>query len=810
MLDDIKTAIRSLRASRGFTFVAVAVLALGIGAATAIFSIVDAAVLRALPFDEHDRLVALYEKDTKHATTFGQGSLTPQTFLDWRSLQQPFQAIAFAGAATFRLKTDSGEPADARAERVTWEFFPVLRVAPLLGRAFTQNDEVENGPRVVILAYGFWQRRFGGAPDVVGKTLDLSEQAYEIVGVMPRTFVYPVGSTRPVDVLVPHVFTAEEKVKGGNHNYNDNVIGRLKDGVSVQQARDEMYRLSEQLDQQFPKWNPGRRAVIEPLHDFLVGKARGWMLMLLGAVVLVLLIACANVANLLLVRATGRSREIGIRSALGAGRWHIVRGLLAEGLLLALSGAALGVALAYGGVDVLRAWLPTGVPRVASVAIDLRVLGAAVAAALLTGAFFGMVPALQLAGADINGVLREGGRSSTAGRGAQRVRSALVVAEVALAVVLLVGAGLFTGSFVQLMRVDPGFDYHHVLVLNLGLPFTQGQKFDDAFAARNGVYISRVLDAVRRLPGVEVAAIGGAPLSGSWSRGNVTLPGRGKIDGENQDIDQRTVSADYLKLLRVPLIRGRDLTPDDTRDGAPPVVVINQVAAQKYSPREDALGQHVTVGGKDRVVIGIVASIHQLALETPPRQECYMPMGGRQFGGTLLVRTRPDPLTVLPAVKAAIWNINREQRFTADVVTIEQYLDRQIAQRRFNMALLALFGVLGLMIAAIGIYGVMAYVVSQRTTEIGVRMALGATRGNVVSMVLRRAAVLVAAGLGIGAAVSWYLTASVRTFLFEVRPNDVRIFAAALAVLAAAALAASAIPARRAASVDPLTALRAE
>ncbi|HEX5474982.1 MAG TPA: ABC transporter permease [Vicinamibacterales bacterium] len=810
MLDDVRTAVRSLRSTRGFTLVAVAVLALGIGSATAIFSIVDAVTLRALPFDEHDRLAALYQKDTHHATTFGEGDVTPQTFLDWRASQRAFQAIAMAGSKTFRLETAGGEPADARAERVTWEFFPVLHASPMLGRAFSAKDEAAGAGRVVVLSYGFWQRRFGAAPDAVGTTLDLSDEPYEVVGVMPRTFTYPVGSERPADVFVPRVFRAEERVKSGGHCYCDKVVGRLRDGVTFAQAKDEMFRLSEQLDRQSPKWEPGRRAVVVPLHDFLVGKMHGWMLMLLGSVVLVLLIACANVANLLLVRATGRGRAIGIRSALGAGRWRIVRGLMAEGLLLALAGAAIGIAIAYAGVNVLRAWLPANVPRVASIAIDTRVLAAAVGAAIVTGLVFGVVPALQLAGMDLNAVLREGGRSSTSGKGAQRARSALVVAEVALALVLLVGAGLFTGSFVQLMRIDPGFDYHDVLDLGISLPFPTDLSADKGYGARNRAYILHAVDAVRRLPGVEMVALGGAPLSGSWARGTVTLPGRGELKGDGDEIDMRTVSEAYLQLLRMPLIEGRYLTAGDMRVGAPPVVVVNGAAARKYWPGQDALGQRIKVGGKDRVVVGIVGNVHQLGLEIPPRQECYVPLDEQMFSGELLIRTSGDPIRVLPSVKAAIWSINREQRFSNDVVTLEQYMDRQIAQRRFNMALLGLFGILGLVIAAIGIYGVMAYLVAQRTTEIGVRIALGATPGDVVGMVLRRAAALVGAGLVMGSVAAWYLAGGVRTFLFEVQPNDVRIFAAALVVLAASALLASALPAYRAASVDPLMALKAE
>jgi putative ABC transport system permease protein len=810
--DDLRTAFRSLRHSRAFTVVALTVLALGIGAGTAIFSVVDAVVLRGLPFDEHDRLGVMMEKDTKHAVTFGEGNITPQTYLDWRQMQQPFQSLTAISGASFRLKTEGGEPADARGQKVTREFFTVLRVAPMLGRAFNADDEVEGRHHVTILSYGFWQRRFGGAADAVGKTIDFSETAYEIVGVMPQSFSYPVGSDRPAEFLVPAMFAKEDRSKGDSHNYNYTVIGRLKNGVSFDQATEQMKRLSEQLDEKDPKSAPGRRARVITLHEFLVGKVRGWMLMLLGAVVLVLLIACANVANLMLVRATGRTREMGIRAALGASPWRLVRGLLVEGVVLALGGAALGIALASGGIAVLRAWLPAGLPRVASIGIDQRVLLAAIAAAVVTGLVFGIVPALQSARPDLVGSLKEGGRSATSGGRAQRVRSILVVAEVALAVILLVGAGLFTGSFVRLMRVDPGFDYHNVIALNVGLRLLPGEKFGPEYAARSEQYVQQVIEAVSRVPGAQMVATvsGGLPLTGSWSRTNIEIPGRGKLQGEGDDIDRRSVSANYLELLRIPLLKGRYLSSDD-REGSTPVMVINQAAAQRYWPGQDALGQRVTLNDKERVVVGVVGNIHHLGPEIAPRQECYIPLPQeRYYGGALVIRTAGDPMAVLPAVKAAIWSVNREQRLTGDTVTLERYMDRLIAQRRFNMAVLALFGVLGLVIAAVGIYGVMAYVVAQRTNEIGVRMALGATRGNVVSMVLRRAAMLMLLGLGIGAVGAWYLSAGVKSFLFEVQPNDIGIFAAALAVLASAGLLASALPARRAASVDPLIALRSE
>jgi putative ABC transport system permease protein len=811
MRDDLRNAIRSLRQSGGFTAVALTVLALGIGSATAIFSVVDAVVLRGLPFDEHDRLVAVYDKDTKRAVTFGEGSITPQTYLDWRQLQQPFEHLAAAAGTRFNLKSETGEPADARAYRVSWELFPVLRLSPALGRAFTADDEIEGRHQKVILSYGFWQRRYGGSPDAIGQTIELGDDAYEIVGVMPRGFLYPVGADRPSELFVPLMFRQEDRTKGGSHNYNYAAIGRLRPGVTLAQAQDQMERLSAQLDEQNPKWAPGRRARVVPLQEFLVGKVRSWMLMLLGAVALVLLIACANVANLMLARATVRTREMGVRAALGASPWRLVRGLLVEGLVLALSGAALGLLLAAGFVNVLRTWLPANVPKVAAISLDWRVVGFAVGAAVLTGVFFGIVPALHSARPDLTNTLKDGGRSSTAGVAGQRLRNLLVVAEVALAVILVVGAGLFTGSFVRLMKVNPGFDYHNVIVLNIGVHWKPGQKFDDEFAAANRRLADQAREEVAKVPGIlGVAEIsGGLPLTGSWSRNSFEIIGRGEMK-DDDSIDTRSVTPEYLAMMRIPLKRGRYLAATDGEQ-APLVAVVNETAARKYWPGADPIGQRIKINKQEREIVGVVGDVHHLGPEIAPRQELYLPMAQtRNFGVTLVARAAGNAMAVLPAVKSAIWHVDREQRLTGDTLTLDGYMDRLIAQRRFNMAVLALFGLLGLLIAAVGIYGVMAYVVAQRTSEIGVRMALGATRGRVVSMVLGRASVLMAIGLAIGGAVSWYFSAGVRAFLFDVQPNDGGIFALALGTLAVAGLVASVVPARRAAGVDPLIALRSE
>ena len=815
MSDDLRNAFRSLRGAPAFTAVALVVLALGIGAGTAVFSVVDAVVLRGLPFDEHDRIVAVLEYDTRRPETFGGGRTTPQTYLDWRRLQESFEAIAgVESGGPSQARSETGEPVEVQGLRVTHEFFAVFRVQPMLGRAFTEEDEIDGRNRVAIISHGYWLRRFGGSSDAIGKTIEVNDQVLEIIGVMPRGFTYPVAVEKPTEVYRTIPFTSENKVRANNRNYNWFAIARLKRGVSVGQAHEQMNRVAAALDQQYPEFSPGMRVRVVTLHHHLVGKVRGWMLMLLGAVALVLLIACANVANLMLARASVRAREIGIRSALGASRWRLVRGLLVEGVVLSALGAVLGVALAWFGVQAIRGWLPAGLPRVAGIAVDLRVLAAAVAVAVATGVVFGMVPAFQFSRPDLTTALKDSGRSTTAGAGSQRLRGLLVVAEVALAVVLLAGAGLFIGSFVKLRRIDVGFDYRSVLLVNVGIRVQPGPNVREAFQEaekRGRPYVEQMLDAVRRVPGVVTASAvnGGVPLTGSWSRSRPTLPGRGLL-GTDDAIDRRIVTPEYLQMLRIPVLRGRALSADD-RESAPRVMVINQTAAKKYWPDADALGQRITINSQEYTVVGIVGDVRHLGPEIPPRPESYAPLAQNGvIGATLALHTEGDPLALLPAVKAAIWSVNKEQRIAGDTFTLEQYMDRLIAQRRFNMTLLAVFGGLGLVIAGVGIYGVMAYIVAQRTGEIGVRMALGATRGDVMSMVLKRASLMLSAGLAIGAAAAWFASSVVRAFLFETEPNDVRVLAGAVVVLAAAGLLASAIPARRAASVDPLVALRQE
>ena len=812
MANDLRIAIRSLRQSPGFCLVAVGALALGIGTATVVFSVVDGVVLKGLPLERADRIVTVVEHDTRAAETLGGGLTTAPAFFDWRRLQTPFEHLAAAASVSFRARSTAGEPVDLLAQAVTWEFFPVMRVAPALGLAFGPDDEVHGRHRVVVLGHAYWQQRFGGARDVVGRTLALNDEAWQIVGVAPAGFSYPIGGTRPTDLYVPLSLSEAERSRDAGHAYFYAAIGRLKPGVSVVGADREMARLAAALDAEHPGWSPGRTVRVSTLQDRLVGRVRPWMLMLLSAVGLVLLVACGNVANLLLLRAMARGREGIIRAALGASRWQIVRGPIAEALVLAMSGAAIGLALAFGAVRVLRAWLPFGLPRVADVVIDARVVLVTVGVATFTGLVCGITPGLLATRQGAHASLAAGGRSMTSGTRGRRLRGGLVVFEVALTAVLLVGAGLFARSFVALHRVDSGFEWSGVLTLAVNAPVAVSVATQPGAVEGEGGAIERAIDAVRRVPGVESAGAvaGGVPLSGRWNRSSVELPGRGELVGADNDIDVRRVSPDYLKVLRVPLLRGRHLTDFD-RPSAPLAVLVNNIAARKYWPGQNPIGQRITLAEKERTVVGVVGDIRHLGPETPPRQEAYIPMAQERVrSATLVARTTRPPFEVLPAVKTAIRSINPDQRFAADVSTLDASMDRLIGQRRFLMALTVLLGWLGLAIATAGVYGVMAFAVTEQTAEIGLRMALGATRGVVVVAVMRQACILLGAGLVIGLAAARLLGNGIGAFLFGVQPGDAATSVIALAVLAIAGTVASAVPARRAASVNPLVALRHE
>ena len=815
-MTDLRDAIRALRATPGFTLVALIVLTLGIGATTAIFSVVDAVVLRALPFDEHDRLVAVGERrppgpagSAPGADPLAVTSIATPNYWDWVAEQRVFESMAgwtpFGGR--FTLSEDGVEPQDVLGIRVTASIFDVLRIRPALGRAFTAEDEIDGRHRVIVLSDAFWRRRFGGDPEVVGRLIELDTGSYEVVGILPPGAIYPVGEARPTEVWVPYVMAARERVRDpGGRNMITRGLARLKPGVSVAQAQAQMDQIAAGLERTYPDWNRNNLAGVRPLRDQLVGTGtRSWLIMLLAAVAIVLLIACANVANLLLARATGREREVAVRAALGAGRFRLIRQLMVESLLLSSVGTVAATLLAWWGIQVLRTAMPEGVPRVASIAIDLRVLVATAGLSLLTAVLFGIVPAWQTTRPDLTSMLKDGTRGGGTSRGRQRLRGALVVAEVALAVVLLVGASLFIGSFRALLRVDPGFDATRVLVVQIQPRGEPGKRAPDAAPA-----FTQLAERLGQSAGVVHASIivGGLPLSGNNSSTTIVIPGTDTVD--KAPINVRVVTPDYHRALRIPLRRGRLLEPTD-RAGVTSVVLINESAANKYFPGQDPIGRTITLGRDERTIVGVVGDVHQNSLEAEPRTEAYEPMAqaGTGFAGDLVIRTSGDPHAILPAIRSAVRDVMPGVPLR-NVRTMEQVVAGRMAQRRLNMLLLGLFGLLGLVISAAGVYGVMAQAVASRRREIGVRMALGATRSAVIGMVLRSASMLVVSGLIIGGAGAWYLSATAKTFLFGLEADDPRAFAAAILVLAASAFLASALPARRAASVDPVVALRTE
>jgi predicted permease len=804
---DVRYALRALRAAPAFTVVAVVVLMLSIGTSTAIFSVVDTVVLRTLPFRDSDRLVAVGERNFKESSEQDPNLVAPQNFLDWRAQQKVFTGLAAVGYASISVKPQDGqEPETLETQAVTADFFAVLGSAPILGRTFTAENEVDGRALVAVISYRLWQRRFGGTPDVIGRHLPGQRADFEILGVMPPSFAYPVGAIRPTDVWIPNVFRPEDRIRANDYSYRLRVIGRLRDGISIAQAQAQMNQITAALAAETPRWFEDRVATVEPLRDYLTRGVRRWMLMLLAAVGFVMLIACVNLANLTLVRASARQREHVIRAALGASRWDLTRGLLVESLLLSFAGAVLGAFVAWISVEAIRSILPADVPRVASIAVDVRVLAASMVVALVSGLLFGSAPAFQLSQLTKEGAVTHVMRANAPNPVHQWLRSALVTAEVAVAVVLLVGSGLFLASFARVVGVNLGIDPRDVLTVRVR-PLVGASNWEQAQRRSRGL-LRELLDELRRIPGVETAALvdGGLPLRGDLRTIEFGIPGR--VLPRGTDLDFNEISSDYFRVLRVPLLKGRFFTSDD-REGGEPVAIINAVAAAAYFPGEDPIGQTIRFHGQRRVV-GVVGSIRHDGPETDWRKQGFIPLDQSEaVGATVVLRLTRDVSDVLPHIKSAIW-----ARFPAlalpDVETLSFYLGSLVAQRRLNMLLLTSFGIIGVVIACVGIYGVLAYVVVLRTHEIGIRLALGARPKLILRSVLERALTFLLTGLAIGLIAAWLLSGIVSGFLFHVEPHDPWIYVAVSAALVATGLTAAFVPARRAASVDPLVALRIE
>jgi putative ABC transport system permease protein len=812
---DIRDAFRSLRASPSFTLAALIVLTLGIGASTAIFSVVDAVVLRDLPVGHSDQLMVVGHTRPNVPGLLG---LAAPDFIDLAAKQDAFDGwAASTGGGTMKAgSAQSGPGAETiRVVRVTANLFATLQVRPHLGSPFSAANEFDGADHVAVLSDGFWRRHFGGDRSIVGQSFMTDKGSWQVAGVMPAGFSFPIDAA--VDVWVPLVIPPADHARtatGYHSSYDLKVIGRLKDGITEVTAQARVSALGASLAAQYPSWFKDWTPVVRPLRQTVVGAdIRNWMLMLLAAVTFVLLIACVNVASLMLARASARSREISVRAALGASRWQLVRSVLTESLVLSVAGTAAGVGAAFWAIDVIRTLLPANVPRSASIAVNWRVLTAAAIAAVVTGLICGVLPALQASRANLNRALRQNARSGSATRSRQRLRAVLVAAEVGLAIVLLIGAGLFMSSFVRLTSVDLGLKYDHVLTVSLGRVDPRPPRGTPIVVGpRMMAILHQALATIQSMPSVESAAAlsGTRPFEDGYDRTNVFIPGREQQFQTSDDaVDVYAVTASYTTVLGVPLIRGRIMRAEESMADAP-VVVLNQTAAARYFPGVDAVGQTIRIY-RDRTVIGVVGDVRSGGPEAEVRPQAYLPFtyGGPDAFVVVKTKDTKDPAASVAAVKSAILAAAPGLQL-GDIRTLGDFLGRLIAPRKFNMLLVGLFGALALAIATVGIYGVMAFIVEQRRAEIGIRMALGAQRREVVGVILRRALAIVSAGLLAGLAVAWPMARLLQSFLFRVQPHDAIVYAGASLLLLAAGVAAALGPARRASSVDPVIALRAE
>ena len=813
LLHDVRFAVRVLWKGRGFTAVAIIALALGIGANSAIFSVVNAVVLRPLPYRDSERLVALW--GNIHQEGLEELELSAPEFTDFRARADAFDGVAAYNVQGFNL-TGAGEPERIQGAAVSATLFPLLGVAPQRGRALLEAEDKPGSDQVVVISHALWQRRFGSDPNVAGRAVTLDGQSATVVGVMPASFHFPDTDT---DIWKPIAFDADLLSENNRGSHFLNVIARLKPGVSFDQAQAATVSLAHGIGAEHAGNYPrGFDAKLRPLREEIVGDARRPLLIIFGAVGLVLLIACANVANLLLSRAAARGREMAVRAALGASRWRIVRQLLTESVLLALAGGTCGLLLALWAVDLLVALAPAGTPRVEEIGLDLRVVGFTFAVSFVTGVVFGLAPALQAAKTDLNEALKEGSRGASDGPRRQRLRGLLVAAEFALSLVLLVAAGLLIKSYARIQAVSPGFDPEHVLTMRLVLP---DAKYKDGGAKR--AFFETLTARLKTLPGVEaVGANNLLPFNGYGGSRSFMIEGRPVPPGSPHPEEQlRFITPGYFAALSIPVLRGRDFDARDT-DGAPRVAVVSRAMAERYWPGEDVVGKRIAYSGIGRgdtpkwiEVVGIVGDVKHRSLDLPAQPHIYVPAYQPLFAGFNLpplyvaIRAQSDAAALASAVRREVMALDPEQP-VANLKTMRQRLAESVAQRRFQMTLLGVFAACALLLAAVGIYGVMSYTVARRTHEIGVRVALGAQTRDVLRLVLRQAMTLALVGVGAGLVGALAATRLLASLLYGVSASDPVVFAGVALLLTLVAVVASYIPARRATKVDPMVALRYE
>jgi putative ABC transport system permease protein len=801
--NDLRFAVRIMFKNPAFTLIAIATLALGIGANTAIFTVVNTVLLRPLGFREPAQLVLVLEK-SQYLTI----STSYENYVDWRDQSHSFESLEATRGGTITL-TGTGDPERLNSRYATAGLFPVLGVNGVIGRTFRAEEDRAGGPPVVLLSYGLWQRHFGGAQNAVGQTINLDSQPYTIVGILPKAFEL----LQPADIFLP--LTPWAATLPDDRNWHAGIIpvGRLKPGVSRDQARTEMVGLTKRLEEQYPIYNTGTSADVTGLQDRVVQNVRPALLLLLGAVSFVLLIACVNVANLLLARAASRGREIAIRTSMGASRWRIVRALLTESLLISIAGGALGLLVAAAALGPLLRLAQDSVPQIFTVGLDRSVLLFTFSVSVLTGLIFGTIPALRIADLDLRGTLNEGSRGSTSGPGQHRLRSVLVAAEIAFAMLLLVGSGLLLRSFSRLQEVPPGFQPDHLLVADLPLSQKTYGNPEQRFQ-----FFDRVVERAKTLPGVRSAgAASFLPVSGGGGLLHFNIEGRPpKSPHDYVAAGYRTITPRYMETLGIPLLQGRNITAGDN-EKAPPVVVINATMARTYFPGENPLGKRLQLGAtpeKDvpfMEVVGVVGDVLQ-GLDSDAKAEMYLPY--RQADALLpvlqmsiVLRTATEPRLQATALRSALAEIDPNEPLVK-VRTMEENMAATVTQPRFRTWLIGIFAGLALVLAAVGLYGVMSYAVTQRTNEIGVRVTLGAQSGDVFRIIVGEGLRLALLGIGIGTVAALMSTRVLRTFLYGVSAFDPLTFVFTAVLLAIVAMAASFFPARRATSVDPMVALR--